>query len=391
MEITKLRSYLLDRGVAYFYALFIAGYFLLPMAAGHRRLYYILVMPAVLLLWRELARFYRGNVLSALLLVYTLYMMSTMLWTADFDPEEAASTLLYSLALMTFCHISGYLWVEQSGRMDRMAHRCTWLAGAAAVVSMAVWYLNNPFPEARLITLGVMHHQNKSACAYGVFVLLCTYYLFTERGRDNKLTYGGLAVLLLSLVVLTQSRTALVALGVALLVLIGYRALALLAVAVPASWTLVATRPEYWQYRVESLSFRPGIWQQVLADMQGHWWFGHGYLVNPEVAAYDKTFNHAHNAYLASLRDGGLVGLALLVAILAVALVWAFRLYRERGERIYLALLLFGMTCIFMDFDRLLVHPKELWLFFWLPVALIMAASPALKGTGPARYHGHSS
>ena len=37
-----------------FYAVFIAGYFLLPMAAGHRKLYYILVAPAVVLLWREL-------------------------------------------------------------------------------------------------------------------------------------------------------------------------------------------------------------------------------------------------------------------------------------------------------------------------------------------------
>ena len=33
-------------------------------------------------------------------------------------------------------------------------------------------------------------------------------------------------------------------------------------------------------------------------------------LVNPEVAAYDGVFNHAHSGYLASLRDGGVVGLA---------------------------------------------------------------------------------
>ncbi len=59
----------------YIYSLFIAGYFLLPMASGHRRVYYLLVFPAVLLLWRELLRFYRGNLLLGLLLAYAAWMM----------------------------------------------------------------------------------------------------------------------------------------------------------------------------------------------------------------------------------------------------------------------------------------------------------------------------
>jgi len=390
MQITKLRSFLLDRGMVYFYVVFIAGYFLLPMASGHRRLYYILVLPAVLLLWRELRGFYRGNILSRLLLVYVLYMMATLLWTADFNAAEAYFAVWYSLALLTFCFISGYLWIEHPQRMDHLAHRSVWLAALAAAVSMTAWYLYHPFPESRLEPLGVMHHQNKAACAYGIFLVLCMYYLFTERGRDNKLAYTMLGALLLSLVVFTQSRTALAGVGVALLVLIGYRALILLALALPASWALLAANPQEWEHRVATFSFRPGIWQRVIDDMEGHWWFGRGYLVDPAVAAYDKTFSHAHNAYLASLRDGGIVGLALLLGILAVATLWALRLYWQRGERIYLALLLYGMTCIVMDFDRLLVHPKEIWMFFWLPIALVMAAYPGRDDPGLVRYHGHT-
>ena len=55
MEISKFRRFLLNRGMVYFYAIFVAGYFLMPMAAGHRRLFYILVLPAVALLcrWRR--------------------------------------------------------------------------------------------------------------------------------------------------------------------------------------------------------------------------------------------------------------------------------------------------------------------------------------------------
>ena len=199
MEFGAARRFLLDRGMAYFYAVFIAGYFLLPMAAGHRRLYYFLVLPAVLLLWRELADFYRRNLLAGLLLAYAAYMLGTLAWSADFTAKAALETALYAVSLLSFCLVSGYLWAQQAGRLDRYAHRATWLAAAAALVSIVAWYAGNPFPASRLEPLGVMHHQNKAACAYGVFLVLCMHYTFGERGRDNRLVYALLGLVLLSL------------------------------------------------------------------------------------------------------------------------------------------------------------------------------------------------
>ena len=386
MDFTRVRRFLLDGGMVYLYALFIAGYFLLPMAAGHRRLYYILVLPAVVILAGERWRFYRGNILALLILLYSAWMMSTLAWTEDFIAAEAFWTIWYALALLSFIFISGYLWVTHPERMDLLARRCLWLAGAAALVSIVAWYLRNPFPSSRLEPLGVMHHQNKSACAYGVFLTLCTYYLFTSREPRQRYLYAALSAIMLALVVFTQSRTALGAVCVALVVLLGYRALALVGVGLAVSWILLAGKPEEWWYRVETFSFRPGIWEQVLAGMPGHWITGRGYLLDPHIDAYRWTFDHAHNGYLATLRDGGLIGLTLLLAILAIACQWAWQLFRQRGERIYLALLLYGMTCIFMDFDRLFVHPKELWLFFWLPIALVMVAHGSIAADHPARY-----
>ncbi|MBP6723657.1 MAG: O-antigen ligase family protein [Halioglobus sp.] len=389
MKFKAIHRFLLDRGMAYVYALFIAGYFLLPMASGHRRLYYLLVLPAILLLWRELADFYRHNVLAGLLLLFATYMMATLLWTADFEAVAALQTLGYAICVLGFCYVSGYLWVRRADQMDRLAHRATWLAAGVGLVSIVVWYLGHPFPVSRLEPLGVMHHQNKAGSAYGVFLVLCMHYIFTERGRDSRAVYSALALALLSLVVLTQSRTAMTAVCVGLIVLVGYRALAVAAVGMAALWALMASSPEVWVNRVGDFSFRPAIWEQVLVDMQGYWWFGHGYLIDPRVPAYDRLFDHAHNAYLATLRDGGLVGLMLLAAILGVALHWAWQLYRQRGERIYLALLLYGMTSVAMDYDRLLLEPRELWLFFWLPVALIMAAHPVRHEPVGIRYPGH--
>ena len=236
-----------------------------------------------------------------------------------------------------------------------------------------------------------MHHQNKAACAYGVFLILCVHYLFSEKGRSNKALYITLGAVILGLILLTQSRTALAGMSVGLLALLGIRAVKVIALGLGVSWLLLAINPQEWSARVMEFSFRPGIWKQLLANMDGHWWFGQGYLVNPKVEAYGIIHNHAHNSYLASLRDGGLVGLALMLAILGLAGLWAFRLYQQRGERIYLALLLYGMTCITMDFDRLLVHPKEIWLFFWLPIALIMATYPHRHDPGLVRYAARQS
>lgn len=373
MEIRKLHEYLLNRGIVHIYSIFIAGYFLLPMASGHRQLYYVLVFPAVLLLARELRDFYAGNLLAGLILLYVGYMMVSLAWTADFVAIEAGFQLGYSLALLSFIFISGYLWIQYPRQLRSLIPRVLLLAGATGLVSITVWYLNNPFPSSRLEPLGVMHHQNKSACAYGLFLVLCVHQLRRHESGLRQLPAYALAALLLALILFTQSRTALAGVSVALVVMLGYRAFILVIAGLAASFALVSVNPEDWWYRVETFSFRPGIWRQLLTEMNGHWLFGQGYLVNPKVDAYGYTFNHAHNSYLASLRDGGLIALLLLLAILATSGLWALRLYRQRGEPLYLALLLSAMTVIAMDFDRLLVHPKELWLFFWLPIALIMA------------------
>jgi hypothetical protein len=80
------------------------------------------------------------------------------------------------------------------------------------------------------------------------------------------------------------------------------------------------------------------------------------------------------------------VGIGLLLAALTTALFQAVTIFRVRGERIYLALLLYGMACIFLDFDRLLVHPKEMWLFLWAPIALVMATHAHRDNPGLQRF-----
>ncbi|MEP0202919.1 MAG: O-antigen ligase family protein [Halioglobus sp.] len=374
--IHKLQALLRSKGMAYCYAVFIAGYFLLPMVSGHRRLYYILVLPAALVLWRELITLYRGNTLLYSLLAFICYMIGSLVWSADFNQAEALWSIWYSFAVLTFCAVTGYLWLEHPQTMDKFLRRGLYVAAAAGLVSILAWYLNNPFPSSRLELLGVMSQTNNAACVYGLFTVLACHYFFTTPTKQAKLSYIVTAAILLSVVLLTQSRTALAATSLGILAIVGYRALWVPAIALGLNWALMAANSTLWTDRVTTFSFRPGIWRQTIADMQGHWLLGRGSLVDPEVSAYEQVFNHAHNGYLATLRDGGLIGITLLIIVLGLAAFKGLQLYRHAQERIYLSLLLYGMTCIAMDFDRLLVHPNELWLFFWAPIALIMTAKP---------------
>jgi len=387
LNLNQLAAFFRSKGIAYCYAIFIAGYFLLPMVSGHRRLYYILVMPIALLLWRELITLYRGNTLLYSILAFVCYMVSSLAWSADFNQAEALWSIWYSFAVLTFCAVTGYVWIEHPKVMDKFLRLGLYLIAAAGLTSALVWYFNNPFPSSRLELLGVMSQTNNAACVYGLFTVLACHYFFTGPTYQAKLCYFVTASLLLSVVLLTQSRTALAATSIGILAIVGYRALGVLGIAVGLNWALMAANSTLWTDRVATFSFRPGIWRQTIADMQGHWLLGRGSLVNPEVSAYEQVFNHAHNGYLATLRDGGLIGLTLLLIILGLAAFKGLQLYKHARQRIYLALLLYGITCIAMDFDRLLVHPNELWLFFWTPIALILTAYAEPKeASGHTRY-----
>ncbi|MCZ6829573.1 MAG: hypothetical protein O7F73_08300 [Gammaproteobacteria bacterium] len=290
MDLNKLRRYLLARGIVRIYTLFMAGYFLLPMATGHRRLYFILVLPGVLLLWQDLKNFYRGNTLFLCMTAYAAYMLASLAWIESFSTLPALVAIAMALAALSFSARSDFLWIQYPQRMDRLAHRSAWVAAAVACLSVLVWYLGNP---------------------------------------------------------------------------------------------------KEWWHRLGEFSFRPGIWGDLPNSVQNRWVFGRGLLSNTEIFAYDKVFPHAHNSYLATVRDGGLAGLLLLLLTLGVALVWATRLARERGERIYLAMILYAMTCIAMGHDRLLTGPREIWLFFWLPIAQTIAVYPHRQDPGLLCYRSH--
>lgn len=99
--------------------------------------------------------------------------------------------------------------------------------------------------------------------------------------------------------------------------------------------------------------------------------FGHG-LTAPFDFPYSVPITHPHSMYVSALYYGGVVGLLLLLTV-AAALVFELRGVSPRHYRILMAAtLLHGLLAGVPDLARLATSLSPVWLFLWLPAALII-------------------
>ncbi len=128
-----------------------------------------------------------------------------------------------------------------------------------------------------------------------------------------------------------------------------------------------------WSYRLE-------IWEGYLAYPPKSWFFGFGAGTDPSQLQAAKEIwkpaglpvTHAHNLWLGTLVETGIIGLALLTVI-AVLLLKSALSYR-RGDilpsgRLMLLFLVFMLTLT--GSHTLVISIKAVWLFGWLPLLLV--------------------
>ncbi len=116
---------------------------------------------------------------------------------------------------------------------------------------------------------------------------------------------------------------------------------------------------------VTSLTGRIPIWEQILRDVALRPWLGYGYgsFWTPQrVVRYsyihDWEFNHAHSAYLETLLNVGIVGLALGLLLIASVIRTAERAYRATGDcgyRFAAALLVMALLQGVLDGNFLII------------------------------------
>jgi len=378
------------------YSLFLLGYFIVPKVfeGKHYKVYYVLIVVLSLIKARAGLRLLRNDALFLMLTLYLVYMLLSVTWSEAFfsDPTFIKDTwvhLKHTFHIVIFFLATAVLRDEYPSQFNRLLEITCFVAAGAAIVAVLLWYQAHPFPKAAVHGFTLMHNPNDNAFVYGLFCVLSASYLFSARTLGARIAWSLAFVILLCFVLLTQSRTGLAATIIATLVLLlgatprtGVRVVLPLAAALLLLLFFFPDAPGYLANK--GLSYRVEIWSAVLEQVAQAPFFGHGYLANARVAGPPMpTDYHAHSAFLATLRDGGLIGLSLLLILFAYAFWRSVRIGMDSGDYTYLALLLFGVICITTGGDRLIDRPKEPWIFLWLPLALLVTQQAAQTRSRP--------
>ena len=130
-------------------------------------------------------------------------------------------------------------------------------------------------------------------------------------------------------------------------------------------------------------SFRLAIWSHHFEKtIDESLLFGVGIATSDNVRLDGFEFLHPHNMYLAVFSQGGLVGLALYLAVIAASCRSLLANYEQPDAKVALSVLAVALSSYLLDGHELLDKVGATWFLFWLPVAIALGLNwgQALRG-----------
>jgi O-antigen ligase len=315
--------------------------------------------------------------LFRVLLLYMLYLLCSGFWSKPFDWYQIGQKFTISAYLLSFLAITHFLLRWNEVWYIRMLQLCVLLAALSALASLLVFYRANPFPDTRLDGLGALTNVNEFANIYGLFALLAMGFALRTKQFIHKVPFLMAIVAFVCFAWFGQSRTAFTSMLLALLLLMGLtlrhgRVLYSALLAVLAGILIVAFPDLLLQALHRGLGLRPEIWAQMWTEAKASPIIGHGLITLGSVNAGEQHFGSAHNAYLQVFWQGGVIGLSLFLAVLMMAFRSAWRWGRQRGDYTVFCILVFTSCIMMTGVDTLIARPRDQWLSFWLPLALLL-------------------
>ena len=370
--------------------IFFGSAFFLRPAPVWALVFYVGVLPATLYrLWRVPAFKWRdGHII--LVFVVILWSALTLLWGED--PGGGRVLKCFLGAVWTAIYFIAVVTVLRDDRENRRRIETVLIfAGAVNAALSIVLYVHSDkwhLSGARLVGWAETRHSILGAMLIAVCFLCATDRVLGE--RKHRLAHTIAAAVCLAFIVMTKSRGPLLAVGAAAIVLTyGYSrrlglAMAGIALVGAVGVAIAATyHPAFLPEQLQELLVRPSyrvyVWSFTLKRVAQRPLFGHG------VAAYlgmPWPFTFPHGMFISALFYTGVIGLALLVALVISITAHLVRAWNRAGTPLLFALwvnvLCGGMT----DIGKLITGPSPLWFFFWLPVALICTHLTAEGGGG---------
>lgn len=308
-------------------------------------------------------------------------------WSGPTRLYLALGAVIAVVGLLGMRSVDKLFYLPQTGQL---AGRLGWGDGLPTNEIAGALTLFVPFAAA--LTLGcLLRGRRRSLLALAALTSLLLVTLLLTQSR-TALTASGLGTLLAYALTLRPGRKWVVA-GVLVLLL----AAVLIGISPLRDWFIFAGANS-WE---SVIGPRLAIWSQAIDGVRDHPLWGMGFgafgalarLVYPLIPPADAApIEDAHNLYLQTALDFGLVGLALLIALLAIAFVAAARLVRARPARTVSRAWAAGlMGALAAHALYSLTDAVSLGTLagvpFWFLLGLIMRPSqPRASQTGPARW-----
>jgi O-antigen ligase len=344
---------------------------------------YLLVLTVPLLI--AFRRLPMGQLLNPVAFSATallLYLAVSASWAVDGD--GILKHLGY--ALLIGCFIAGFALCQQDRGDFLLLFLVTVLVcgTASAGISIYLHYLlpeYQPLPEPRLYGFGRLNNPVISAVSYGLVVMIGLHLLTQHRLLWQRAGLIASLAAVMFAISLTGTRVVWLAMGLAagfgFSLYLRRNPLLIVSAALIITGGIAIAAIGWEAITVRALSFRPEIW----AEFVGRAWeanilIGVGSGSDSYWVTEVLTFKHPHSIFVSTLYFGGLIGLALLLAMIGSCTRHLIAAPASRVRNLAITLSIYGLTVGCFDGDNPLTKIDYLWWVVWLPVALALCTNP---------------
>jgi O-antigen ligase len=372
-----------------FYFLFLLAYFVNTDRDQQYIVYGLLLLLSLPSLWNSRHAFASSGPLvwSCVLL---FYLLLTLAWSDSGNENRIVEIVSQAALTLSFLLVTSHLVCKHPREFSAMLVAmiiCVALIGLAAMV---YFYSSQPFPTTRLESFGQLKNPGYVSSVNGVFAVVAGYFAITANSGLKRTVYTLAFIILVAVVMMAQARSAFIAMLTAIMVLVIWqvksRTVRYAIMACIAAGLGVLGKPLYMRFMTTgvdlSSDLRIQIWQDVFAQISSHPFFGAGIATRMQFPTSGGVFTHPHSVYLSVTWYGGFIGLLILLATLAVSYRECIVQGRQKHDYLGLALLVYTTICVVIDYSEVITWPYEIWLQFWLAIAVAsgLAMNRTLSG-----------
>jgi O-antigen ligase len=282
-----------------------------------------------------------------------------------------------AVLVLCFVCITAYLAAQRDAFVADISKVVLPTATVASVISIAL-FINSG--EERLVPVAMGGELLDGTMMYGGAIAVSAMFLYRfERDGWRRLASVVVCVAVIFLLLtLAQARGAMIALLIVAVVLAlltrgsvgAVVALIVLVAAIGIAFMDVSAL----YTRLDS--YRLMIWSEAIRIAGERPIFGFGTTARVVFATLPdgQSIFDPHSIFIANQLYGGLIGSALLAAVLVVFAHDALRIFRQTGDASAIAIMAFGLVNGLTHGYTLFTGANHFWLVFFLPIGLVIGA-----------------